>query len=556
MSRILDQLKNARENKKTAPANHDIASLDTVIEHNTPRMPKGPNLKRLIIITCASVAVVVIATLIVLHLVARKGHSTHSRLPPTMQKIGAPGQKGFAATASLRTDWRNTAPKELAAKKADTLPMEIFSIESIDEGPTIEEIELEAVKVEGGEGTSAAATGAEPVESQSSPVASPGEEVFEIEFISLEVPEEAPAAFLEIETIEVSPAPPEMEAVEVVPVEIPEEAPVGSPEIEVVELVPAPAERPVTELPGIVRPETPHIEIKVKKPGVRETPGAVATEGRSVEGAPHIEAPPSVVVEQQALDVKVPVAWPKAPAAPSPRVKTVERTAAEMKHPAIVKVPEPPAAIPPPPQPERGLTPAEERALPPEALEKRERFKRAVFYQKSGDLGKARDQYLEIIRLDPMDPETHNNLGSIYQEWGDLDNAVSEYRKALLIRPNYYKAHNNLGVALYKKGNLQGALREFKVAAEANPRDIQSLTNLGVISKRLEQPARARQFFEMALSIQPSHAEAHYNLALILEENEPASAIFHYQKFLEYSGGQYPKLEEDVTKHLNRLSRM
>ncbi len=117
-------------------------------------------------------------------------------------------------------------------------------------------------------------------------------------------------------------------------------------------------------------------------------------------------------------------------------------------------------------------------------------------------------------------------------------------------------ARNNLGVALYKKGNLQGALREFKVAAEANPRDIQSLTNLGVISKRLEQPVRARQFFEMALSIQPSHAEAHYNLALILEENEPASAIFHYQKFLEYSGGWYPELEEDVTKHLNRLSRM
>ncbi|MEE9514664.1 MAG: tetratricopeptide repeat protein [Candidatus Brocadiales bacterium] len=460
MSRILDQLKNARENKKTAPANHDIASLDTIIEHNTPRTPKGPNLKRLIIITCASMAGVVIATFIVLHLVARKGHSAHSRLPPTMQKTGAPGQKGFATTASLRTDWRNTAPKELAAKKADMLPVEIFSIESIDEGPTIEEIELETVKVEEGEGMSAAAAEVE---------------VIEIEFIPLEGPEEAPAAFLEIETIEVSPVPPEMEAVEVVPVERPEEAPVGSPEIEVVELVPVPAERPeevppVTGLPGVVRPETPRIEIKVKKPGVRETPEAVAVEERAVEEAPHIEAPPSVVMEQQALDVKVPVALPKAPAAPSPRVKTVERIAAEMKHPAIVKVPEPPVATPPPPQLERGLTPAEERALPPEALEKREHFKRAVFYQKSGDLGKARDQYLEIIRLDPMDPETHNNLGSIYQEWGDLDNAVSEYRKALLIRPNYYKARNNLGVALYKKGNLQGALREFKVAAEANPR--------------------------------------------------------------------------------------
>ncbi len=43
-------------------------------------------------------------------------------------------------------------------------------------------------------------------------------------------------------------------------------------------------------------------------------------------------------------------------------------------------------------------------------------------------------------------------------------------------------------------------------------------------------------------------------LALVLEESEPASAIFHYQKFLEFSGGRYPELEEDVVQHLSGLS--
>ena len=89
---------------------------------------------------------------------------------------------------------------------------------------------------------------------------------------------------------------------------------------------------------------------------------------------------------------------------------------------------------------------------------------------------------------------------------------------------------------------------------EANPRDVQGLTNLGVVSKSLGQLYRARQFFEAALAVDPTHAEAHYNLALVLEESEPASAIFHYQKFLEFSGGRYPELEEDVVQHLSSLS--
>lgn len=196
----------------------------------------------------------------------------------------------------------------------------------------------------------------------------------------------------------------------------------------------------------------------------------------------------------------------------------------------------------------------EEMAGTPEELEKKERFKLAVFYQNSGELIKAEEQYLAIIELYPMDYEIHNNLGSIYQALGDLDKAIKEYRKAILIRPDYHKARNNLGVALYEKGNLQAALREFKIILETNPKDVQCLINLGVLSKKLKHPDKARRFFEQALSIDPVNMEAHYDLAVILEESEIASAIFHFQKFLEYSGGRYASLEEEVMQRLDGLS--
>ncbi|MCQ4573833.1 MAG: tetratricopeptide repeat protein [Candidatus Brocadiales bacterium] len=561
MSRILDQLKSARENKKAPLPNIDGASLDTVIEYNTPRKSRRPGLKRLIIILCASIGFILIAVFTALQLIAQNEHITPSGVSSAVQTTGQAGREVLAGSPSSKADWQKLASKELAAKKAETLPIEILSIESIDEGPVIEEIELgpappeiEAVELEiilveeEAEKAPAKAIEIEDIELGPAPAAHLEIEVVELEIIPVEEEaEKAPAAVVEIETVE------------------PKPTPAAPPETEVVELAPAP--------PKAVKPERvepPRIEIKVKE---------AVVEGRAAEEATLVEAPPTVVMEEQEvseallvpvsprlppkvaraprIEIKTtpqPVPAPE-PTKPSPPVKVFEDTTVEIPPPAVAKAPTPPAVVPAPAQPEEEAVPEEEMVFPQKTLAKLEQFKRAVFYQKSGELKKARSQYLEIIKLDPMDPETHNNLGSIYQAWGDLDSAISEYRKALLIRPNYYKARNNLGVALYKQGNLQAALREFRIATDANPRDIQSLTNLGVISKKLEQPGRARQFFEKALSIDPSHAEAHYNLALILEENEPVNAIFHYQKFLEYSGGQYPTLEEQVMQHLNSLTR-
>ncbi len=185
-----------------------------------------------------------------------------------------------------------------------------------------------------------------------------------------------------------------------------------------------------------------------------------------------------------------------------------------------------------------------------------EKFKLALFYQKSGELKKAEAQYKELLKEDPMDSEVYNNLGAIYQELGDYDRAEVGFRKAVLIKPDYIKARNNLGVTLYKKGNLQGALREFQAILEVNPRDIHGLTNLGIVAKKIGDLFRAREAFRKVIEINPTHAEAHYNLAMVLEEEgEVAKAVFHYQKFLEFSNDKHTPLTEKVRRHLSEISK-
>lgn len=200
-------------------------------------------------------------------------------------------------------------------------------------------------------------------------------------------------------------------------------------------------------------------------------------------------------------------------------------------------------------------TPAEEEITAGlRKIQRVEKFKLALFYQKSGELKKAEVQYQELLKEDPMDAEVHNNLGAVYQEWGLYERAEAEFRKAVLLKPDYHRARNNLGVALYKKGNLEGALREFQTILEVNPRDIQSLTNLGVVLKKLGDIPRAREAFNRVLKMDPTHAETHYNLAIALEEEgEVAKAIYHYRKFLEFARGKYAPLAEEVTHHLTSI---
>ncbi len=576
MSRILDQLKNARKNRKTPPSSHDDASLDTIIALNTPRRPRRLGITRLIIISFIGIVFVLLAVFMALYMIGNKQSQASSRLPSTAQKQRAQRASGHAVSVSSKGEWKKKGSRELAAKKTEMLPVGILSIESIDEGPVIEEIEIGTVSPEGGEEyrePGVVLYEIETLDKQDLPAGRPGTEVMEFE------PPVTPGIeTIEIEEIEIlsAPAAPvEIEIVEVEPVQTPEE------EIEEVleEFLAAPMEaEPFAPTPVVPVPEESKIEIRLQEPGLSEMERTLAELEKAARKAKLAEAPPSVVMElpvpdaeeappipltptvpqemtaASRIDIKKAPVPVKEPIRPSPPVKVFEETAATIQPPPVAQVTRPPAAAPAPAQPREDVLPEDEGVYAPEALEKRDRFKRAVFYQKSGELRRAKMEYMEIIKLDPMDAETHNNLGSIYQTWGDLDDAISEYRKAILLRPNYYKARNNLGVALYKKGNAQGALREFQIVVEANPRDVQSLTNLGVVSKSLGQLNRARQFFEAALAVDPSHAEAHYNLALVLEESEPASAIFHYQKFLEFSGGRYPKLEEDVVQHLSGLS--
>jgi Flp pilus assembly protein TadD len=78
-------------------------------------------------------------------------------------------------------------------------------------------------------------------------------------------------------------------------------------------------------------------------------------------------------------------------------------------------------------------------------------------------------QLQESVRLQPLYPEAHDNLGNALQAVGRTDEAMAEYRQAIRLRPDYHEAHYNLGLALRAAGRASEAEPEFAAAKAAPP---------------------------------------------------------------------------------------
>lgn len=85
-------------------------------------------------------------------------------------------------------------------------------------------------------------------------------------------------------------------------------------------------------------------------------------------------------------------------------------------------------------------------------------FSLGDLYHEQGKPGLAFDEYMEVLRTDPMypDPQYHNNFGCALVERGMVDAALERFNFALLLNPNDKKAEINLQKALRLKDRMSG----------------------------------------------------------------------------------------------------
>ena len=137
----------------------------------------------------------------------------------------------------------------------------------------------------------------------------------------------------------------------------------------------------------------------------------------------------------------------------------------------------------------------------------------AVALYATGDIEKAKEQYLEELKLNATDPIIYNNLGNIYRDLGDYETAVVNYKKAIELNPQMANAYANLAnVYTYSLSKPDLGIETYKSALIANPGDTDINLLLANAYEQMGNKASAKAVFESILVKAPDNLAAKQGL--------------------------------------------
>ena len=130
------------------------------------------------------------------------------------------------------------------------------------------------------------------------------------------------------------------------------------------------------------------------------------------------------------------------------------------------------------------------------------------------------DHFRQALRIDPDNPETHNNLGNALAHKGKAEEAIKHYQIALRLRPDFAKVHNNLGVMVERLERPTEAIAYYREAVRLDPSYVDAYNNLGSVLSDHGQFEAAVAQFRKAAELDPDHAMARHNLGAVLDHLE------------------------------------
>ena len=104
--------------------------------------------------------------------------------------------------------------------------------------------------------------------------------------------------------------------------------------------------------------------------------------------------------------------------------------------------------------------------------------------------------------------------------------------------------------ALTIQKNYFGAIDQYKKALALDSNQPETYNNLGVIYKNQNCLKKAESVYNKAFSLNPKHPGTNYNLGLFYDElKKTKSAIYFYQRFVEFGINSHPLLVDQVKAH-------
>ena len=174
-----------------------------------------------------------------------------------------------------------------------------------------------------------------------------------------------------------------------------------------------------------------------------------------------------------------------------------------------------------------------------------EAFIKAKKFHVSGDIKKAQELYIKILKTKKNDflllsllgttflqlkkydeaiknfelsinlnsnyPDNFNNRGIAYAEIKNYQQALIDYDKAISINKNFFSAHLNKSIALNNTKKYNEAILSLQICIKINPQDPRIYNNKGNTLIKLKKYNDALKAYDKAINIQKNFAEAYSN---------------------------------------------
>ncbi|MGE0769943.1 MAG: tetratricopeptide repeat protein, partial [Hyphomicrobiaceae bacterium] len=160
---------------------------------------------------------------------------------------------------------------------------------------------------------------------------------------------------------------------------------------------------------------------------------------------------------------------------------------------------------------------------------------RGVAYAAENDAGRAIDDYVAALAINPRDAAAFHNSGNLWAHEGQYDRAITMYSRAIEIDhdPKTYRLRAN---AYYEIKAYGKAIADYTAIIRANPKDANAYYNRGRVHKAKRDFDRAIADYSRAIEIVPRMSPFYaFRGDVYAEKGDKDRAIQEYRKALNIS---------------------
>ena len=171
--------------------------------------------------------------------------------------------------------------------------------------------------------------------------------------------------------------------------------------------------------------------------------------------------------------------------------------------------------------------------LGPMQLEPEFLYELASAHERSGDIDKAIDGFLQAVEAKPDMAVARRRLGAALRQAGSLDRAERELLEARKQSPSDSRVRKELGLVYIDMARAEQAAAEFRAAVAIDATLPENHNNLAGALVRLGRASEAEAAYREAIRLQPDLAEANFGLGnLLAARGETELAQQHWREAL------------------------